>query len=94
MRGQRAERTEFTQTGSAQPTAMPVKHLQHPFLYISQQPKKKEGNGKDKGTGRPDPVNSRAAQQQEKATALPADKKTITSSGVFLSACCNRETKN
>lgn len=41
MRGQRAERTEFTQTGSAQPTAMPVKHLQHPFLYIPQQPKKK-----------------------------------------------------
>lgn len=55
---------------------LPLKHLQHPFLYISPQVKKKEG--KDEGTGRPDPVNSRAAQQQEKATALPADKKTIT----------------
>lgn len=55
-----------------------MKHLQHPFLYISQQAIKKEGKGKDEGTGRPDPVN-RADQQQEKATALPADKKkTIT----------------
>lgn len=68
---------------------LPVKHLQHPFLYISHQVKKKEGKGKDEGTGRPDPVNSMADQQKEKATALPADKKNQspdTSPGDFLSA--------
>lgn len=77
MRGLRAERERGSHRWALHnpQQCLPVKHLQHPFLYIFQQLKKKEGKGKDKGTGRPDPLNSRAAQQQEKATALPADKK-------------------
>lgn len=74
-----------------------MKHLQHPFLYISHQVEKKEGKGKDEGNGRPDPVNSMADQQKEKATALPADKKNQspdTSPGDFFSALLQqRETK-